>query len=106
MLGGIGNCGGLRGSRVGIVGGNIGGCAAPSVLGRLRCDVTVFERSSGALRYRGSGRMLVTIGIAPQEAGVATVNDLRLGFVDPSGGEPVLLPSTIYGGSLRPTPEN
>lgn len=45
----------VRGSRVGIVGGSIGGCAAAIALGRLGCDVTVFERSSGALRDRGSG---------------------------------------------------
>jgi 2-polyprenyl-6-methoxyphenol hydroxylase-like FAD-dependent oxidoreductase len=46
---------GVRGSRVGVVGGSIGGCAAAIALGRLGCDVTVFERSSGALRDRGSG---------------------------------------------------
>ena len=50
-------------------------------------------------------RMLVTIGIAPPGAGpTATVNELRLAFVDPAGGEPVLLPSTLHGGALRPTP--
>ena len=46
---------GVLGSRVGVVGGSIGGCAAAIALGRLGCDVTVFERSSGALRDRGSG---------------------------------------------------
>ncbi len=46
---------GVRGSRVGVVGGSIGGCAAAIALGRLGCDVTVFERSSGALQDRGSG---------------------------------------------------
>jgi 2-polyprenyl-6-methoxyphenol hydroxylase-like FAD-dependent oxidoreductase len=40
---------------VGIVGGSIAGCAAAIALRRLGCDVTVFERSSGALRDRGSG---------------------------------------------------
>jgi Tol biopolymer transport system component len=51
------------------------------------------------------GRMMVNVGLAPHQAGVeATVNDLRVGFVDPSGGEPVLLPPTIHGGILRPTP--
>jgi 2-polyprenyl-6-methoxyphenol hydroxylase-like FAD-dependent oxidoreductase len=46
---------GVRGSRVGVVGGSIGGCAAAVALGRLGCHVTVFERSSGALRGGGSG---------------------------------------------------
>ncbi|MGI9644446.1 MAG: FAD-dependent monooxygenase [Ilumatobacteraceae bacterium] len=45
----------VSGSRVGIVGGSIAGCGAAIGLGRLGCDVTVFERSSGALRDRGSG---------------------------------------------------
>ena len=45
----------VRGSRVGVVGGSIAGCAAAIALRRLGCEVTVFERSSGALRDRGSG---------------------------------------------------
>ena len=45
----------VRGSRVGIIGGSIAGCAAAIALERLGCDVQVFERSSGALRDRGSG---------------------------------------------------
>lgn len=45
----------IDGSRIGIVGGSISGCGAAIALGRLGCDVTVFERSSGALRNRGSG---------------------------------------------------
>ncbi|HKG24764.1 MAG TPA: FAD-dependent monooxygenase [Thermomicrobiales bacterium] len=45
----------IRGSTIGIVGGSIAGCAAAIALGRLGCDVHVFERSSGALRDRGSG---------------------------------------------------
>lgn len=45
----------VRRSRVGIVGGSIAGCAAAIALGRLGCQVDVFERSSGALRDRGSG---------------------------------------------------
>ena len=45
----------IEGSRVGIVGGSIGGCAAAIALSRIGCHVTVFERSSGALRDRGSG---------------------------------------------------
>ena len=51
------------------------------------------------------GRMLVAIGIASASGGtVTTVDDIRLAFVDPAGGEPDLLPSTIHGGTLRPTP--
>jgi 2-polyprenyl-6-methoxyphenol hydroxylase-like FAD-dependent oxidoreductase len=45
----------VRGSRVGIIGGSIAGCAAAIALERLGCDVHVFERSSGVLRDRGSG---------------------------------------------------
>jgi 2-polyprenyl-6-methoxyphenol hydroxylase-like FAD-dependent oxidoreductase len=45
----------VRGSRVGIVGGSIAGCAVAIALDRLGCDVDVFERSSGVLRDRGSG---------------------------------------------------
>jgi 2-polyprenyl-6-methoxyphenol hydroxylase-like FAD-dependent oxidoreductase len=45
----------IHGSTVGIIGGSIAGCAAAVALGRLGCDVHVFERSSGALRDRGSG---------------------------------------------------
>ena len=45
----------VRGSRVGIIGGSIAGCATAITLERLGCDVQVFERSSGVLRDRGSG---------------------------------------------------
>jgi len=45
----------VRGSRVGIIGGSIAGCATAIALERLGCDVQVFERSSGVLRDRGSG---------------------------------------------------
>mgnify|MGYP001822942065 CR=1 FL=1 len=45
----------VSGSNVGIVGGSIAGCAAAIALDRLGCSVTVVERSSGALRDRGSG---------------------------------------------------
>jgi 2-polyprenyl-6-methoxyphenol hydroxylase-like FAD-dependent oxidoreductase len=48
----------IRGSTVGIVGGSIAGCATAIALGRLGCDVHVFERSSGALRDRGAGIMV------------------------------------------------
>jgi len=40
----------VRGSRVGIIGGSIAGCATAIALERLGCDVQVFERSSGVLR--------------------------------------------------------
>lgn len=46
---------GIAGSRVAIIGGSIAGCAAGTALARLGCDVEIFERSSGALRDRGSG---------------------------------------------------
>ena len=45
----------VRGSRVGIIGGSIAGCATAIALERLGCDVQVFERSSSVLRDRGSG---------------------------------------------------
>jgi 2-polyprenyl-6-methoxyphenol hydroxylase-like FAD-dependent oxidoreductase len=46
---------GVEGSRVGIVGGSIGGCAAAIALHRAGCEVTVFERSRGQLKDRGAG---------------------------------------------------
>jgi len=42
-------------SRVGIIGGSIAGCAAGIALRRAGCDVTIYERSRGELRDRGSG---------------------------------------------------
>lgn len=45
----------VAGSSVGIVGGSIAGCALGIALSRLGCHVTIFERSSSALRDRGSG---------------------------------------------------
>jgi len=45
----------IAGSRVGIVGGSIAGCAAAITLERAGCDVVVFERSSSALEDRGAG---------------------------------------------------
>jgi 2-polyprenyl-6-methoxyphenol hydroxylase-like FAD-dependent oxidoreductase len=45
----------LSGSRVGVVGGSIAGCAAAIALARAGCEVEVFERSTGELRDRGSG---------------------------------------------------
>ena len=41
--------------RIGIVGGSIAGCSAAILLGRAGHDVTVFERSTGALVGRGGG---------------------------------------------------
>ena len=43
------------GLQVGIVGGSISGCTAAIALMRAGCDVTVFERSSGALQGRDAG---------------------------------------------------
>lgn len=48
----------VRGSKVGIIGGSIAGCATAAALGRLGCEVHVYERSSGALRDRGAGILL------------------------------------------------
>lgn len=45
----------VHGSRVGIVGGSIAGCALAIALDRLGCDVTILERSSSGLQDRGSG---------------------------------------------------
>jgi 2-polyprenyl-6-methoxyphenol hydroxylase-like FAD-dependent oxidoreductase len=45
----------IAGSRVGVVGGSIAGCAAAIALQRVGCEVTVFERSSSGLRDRGAG---------------------------------------------------
>ena len=41
--------------RVGIVGGSIAGCAAAIELGRLDCEVMLFERTGEALKDRGAG---------------------------------------------------
>ena len=51
---------GIAGSRVAVIGGSIAGCAAAIALVRAGCDVTVFERTQGALRDRGFG-----IGMPP-----------------------------------------
>ncbi len=48
----------LQGSRVGIIGGSIAGCAAAVALTRAGCEVEVFERSSRELRDRGSGILI------------------------------------------------
>jgi 2-polyprenyl-6-methoxyphenol hydroxylase-like FAD-dependent oxidoreductase len=46
---------GIAGSQVAVIGGSIAGCAAAIALTRAGCDVTVFERTRGALRDRGFG---------------------------------------------------
>jgi len=46
---------GVAGSRVGIVGGSIAGCAMAAAAARLGCDVAVFEASSADLEDRGAG---------------------------------------------------
>lgn len=45
----------VHGSRVGVVGGSIAGCALAIALDRLGCEVTILERSSTGLQDRGSG---------------------------------------------------
>jgi len=46
---------GVVGGTVGVVGGSVAGCAGAVAAGRLGCDVTVFEASSGDLHDRGAG---------------------------------------------------
>ena len=43
------------GSRVGIVGGSVAGCAMAVAAGRLGCEGAVFEASSGVMEDRGAG---------------------------------------------------
>lgn len=50
----VGGVGGVRGSRVAVVGGSIAGCAMAIALSGVGCQVTVFERSD-ALQDRGFG---------------------------------------------------
>ncbi len=50
----------VRGARVAVVGGSIAGCAAATAARRAGCDVTVFERSAGALAEQGFGLALPT----------------------------------------------
>lgn len=65
----------VQGSRVGIVGGSIAGCALAIALDRLDCDVTILERSSTGLQDRGSGigvpvplrNELITAGYPPAD---------------------------------------
>ncbi|MFQ5796245.1 MAG: FAD-dependent monooxygenase [Candidatus Bipolaricaulia bacterium] len=45
----------IQGLNVGIVGDSIGGCTAAIELLRAGCDVTILERSTGALKDRGVG---------------------------------------------------
>jgi 2-polyprenyl-6-methoxyphenol hydroxylase-like FAD-dependent oxidoreductase len=58
----------IAGSRVGVIGGSIAGCAAAIALQRAGCDVTVFERSSAGLRDRGAG---IAIPVALRESLIA-----------------------------------
>jgi 2-polyprenyl-6-methoxyphenol hydroxylase-like FAD-dependent oxidoreductase len=46
---------GVEGSRVAVIGGSIAGCAAAIALTRAGCQVTVYERTRGALQDRGFG---------------------------------------------------
>ena len=65
----------VQGSRVGVIGGSIAGCALAIALDRLGCDVTILERSSSGLHDRGSGIAippplrdeLVTAGYLPSD---------------------------------------
>ena len=45
----------IEGTKIGIVGGSISGCAAACAFLRSGCEVEVFERSSHGLKDRGSG---------------------------------------------------
>lgn len=58
----------IAGSKVAVVGGSIAGCSAAIALGHLGCKVHVFERSSSALRDRGSG---IAIPIALRDTLIA-----------------------------------
>jgi|GEM_PF-2504323 len=69
-----------------------------------RSSIDGYMRIS-APAWTADGRLLVVVGTAARITGsVPTVSDLRLGAVDPAGGEPVLFPTSIHGGTLRPTP--
>lgn len=65
----------IEGGRVGIQGGSIAGCAAASALNRAGCEVTVYERTRGALKDRGAG---IAIPVPLREELVAT------GYLDPA----------------------
>ena len=43
----------VEGSKVGIIGGSIAGCATAIAMQRVGCEVTVLERSSEGLKDRG-----------------------------------------------------
>lgn len=85
----------VEGSRVGIVGGSIAGCAAAIALRRAGCDVTVYERSSGELRDRGFGiaipaplhEELVAAGYLSAEMPTRIVAEITLVVRD--GSDPV-----------------
>jgi len=65
---------GIAGSRVGIVGGSIAGCAAAIALRRAGCAVAVYERTRGELKDRGAG---IAIPVALRDQLV------RAGYLDP-----------------------
>ncbi|MBI2802201.1 MAG: FAD-dependent monooxygenase [Gammaproteobacteria bacterium] len=48
------------GLKVGVVGGSITGCAVATLLSRIGCEVTLFERSGEELKDRGAG-----LGVPP-----------------------------------------
>src|SRR5689334_23307941 len=48
----------IEGSRVGIIGGSIAGCAAAIALRRVGAEPVVLERSRGELRDRGVGILI------------------------------------------------
>lgn len=83
----------LAGSRVGIVGGSIGGCAAAIALRHAGCQVTVFERSS-SLADRGHGVMIPEevwtdlVGKAYFDAETPTRRCLRRSWMIPDPSRP------------------
>jgi pyruvate/2-oxoglutarate dehydrogenase complex dihydrolipoamide dehydrogenase (E3) component len=58
----------VAGSRVGIVGGSVAGCAMAVAAANLDCEVVVFEASSGLLEDRGA-RASRFVASGPMTAG-------------------------------------
>ncbi|GII66734.1 2-polyprenyl-6-methoxyphenol hydroxylase [Sphaerisporangium krabiense] len=88
----------LSRSRVGVVGGSLAGCAAATVLRRIGCDVTVYERTTGELRSRGVGIALpiemqyeLVSGGYLQDNVPFVSNVERNWVVEPGGGESRLI---------------